>query len=179
MRSFVRSSLETEAAADVRILVATDQWFPNDAGGAARFATEQAVHLAAAGHDVHVLAPRGIHLPPPLRSAGAIPRLRLPNTLVDPIATLAAARAHRGTAFDVVIAHQVTTAYGCLRALPRTPLVLVFHASAAREARLRAAGSGAPGKAKAAVLARLLTQLERTAVGSPKTTPPLGARSSS
>jgi glycosyltransferase involved in cell wall biosynthesis len=155
----------------VRILVATDQWFPNYKGGAARFAADHAACLAGAGHEVHVLAPRGADLPPGLHAARSIPKTFLPRTLVDPIGTFVAARRERARAFDVVVAHQVTTGYGSLRALPRTPLVFVFHASAAREARLRGAGL------KDAALARLLARLERSVVGAAAAIIPLSAYS--
>ena len=47
----------------MRILVASDQWFPDLKGGAARVATEMAVRLADLGHDVTVLVPRAPGLP--------------------------------------------------------------------------------------------------------------------
>lgn len=159
----------------MRILVATDQWFPAFTGGAARFATDHATCLAEAGHDVHVIAPSGADLPPGLQAAGTIPRTPLPQTIGDTIGTFLAARRQSG--FDVVVAHQVTSAYGCLRALRRTPLVLVFHASAPREARLH--GTSAAGRAKGAALGWLLARLERRAVEAAAAVVPLSAYSRS
>jgi glycosyltransferase involved in cell wall biosynthesis len=157
----------------LRILVATDQWFPAFTGGAARFAAEQAAQLAAAGHEVHVLAPEGMDLPHPLQRAGSIKRLGLPSTFADPVATFVAARAARGTRFDVVLAHQVTTAYGSTRALAGTPLVFVFHASAAREAQLRGTGGSKREQLKTAVLRRVLAWLERRVAASAAAIVPL------
>jgi glycosyltransferase involved in cell wall biosynthesis len=156
----------------VRILVATDQWFPNYKGGAARFAADLAACFVKAGHETHVLAPSGARLPPGLRTAGTIPHTRLPQTLIDPIGTFVAAHKERAHAFDIVVAHQVTTAYGCLRALSGTPLVFVFHASAAREARLR-------GGKKGALLGRLLARLEHSVAGAADAIVPLSAYSRS
>jgi len=173
MPSCAHSSALHRPAADVRILVATDRWFPDYKGGAARFAADHAAALAANGHDVHVLAPRGADLPPGLHAAGSIPQTRLPRTLVDPVGTFVAARKQRPSAFDVMVAHQVTTAYGCLRALPGTPLVHVFHASAAREAQLRSSGM------RDAALAGLLGRLERAVVGRAAAIVPLSAYSRS
>ena len=42
----------------LRILVTTDQWFPDFHGGSARVATDTAAHLAGQGHEVPVLAPQ-------------------------------------------------------------------------------------------------------------------------
>jgi glycosyltransferase involved in cell wall biosynthesis len=157
----------------VRILVASDQWFPEYAGGAARFATELAAQLTRAGHDVRAIVPRGTQEHLPVRSTATIPRTRLPATLVDPAATFATALALRREAFDVVLAHQVTTAYGCAHALRRTPLVLVYHASAPREARLHAADTTGTRRLTGDVLARILARLEREAVAAASAIVPL------
>jgi glycosyltransferase involved in cell wall biosynthesis len=120
-----------------------------------------------------VLAPRGTDLPQPLQLAGSINRLGLPATFADPVATFFAARAARRTQFDVVLAHQVTTAYGCVKALAGTPLVFVFHASAAREARVRGTGGRKREHAKAKVLGRVLAGLERRVAASAAAIVPL------
>ena len=104
---------------------------------------------------------------------GSINRRGLPATFADPVVTFAAARAVRRMRFDVVVAHQVTTAYGCLRALPKTPLVFVFHASAAREARIRGSVGGRRKRLKAAVLAHALAWLERRVAASAAAIVPL------
>jgi len=157
----------------VRILVASDQWFPEYAGGAARFATELAAQLTGAGHDVRAIVPRGTQEHLPVRNTATIPRTRLPATLVDPAATFATALALRREAFDVVLAHQVTTAYGCAHALRHTPLVLVYHASAPREARLHAADTTGTRRLTGDVLARVLARLEHGAVAAASAIVPL------
>lgn len=120
-----------------------------------------------------MLAPGGMDIPHPLQRAGSINRLGLPATFADPVATFVAARAARRTRFDVVLAHQVTTAYGCARALAGTPLVFVFHASAAREARVRGTVGGKREWLKAAVLARVLAWLEHRVAASAAAIVPL------
>jgi glycosyltransferase involved in cell wall biosynthesis len=126
----------------VRILVATDQWFPDRIGGVARVATDTARGWAAGGHDVTVLAPRHDGQPSEETHEGGaltllrvLPRARLPQTLTDPPATRrwASQVAHRR--FDVLVAHTCTTACGLLKARLERPLVYVFHADAAKEAR--------------------------------------------
>jgi glycosyltransferase involved in cell wall biosynthesis len=161
----------------VRILVASDQWFPESAGGAPRFATELSTCLAEAGHDVHAIVPRGTAERLPVRSTASIPRTRLPTTLVDPVATFATALALRREAFDVIVAHQVTTAYACAQALRHTPLVLVYHASAPREARLHAAQTTGTRRLMSDVLARVLARLEHGAVAAATAIVPLSAYS--
>jgi len=120
----------------VRLLVASDHWFPNDAGGAARFAAELADRLATAGHEVDALLPKRSRTGPGVSRAGVLPRGRVPQTITDPIAALLQAR--RGK-YDVAIAHQVTLAAGLAGA---SPVVFVFHASSSREAKLRGAPPG-------------------------------------
>jgi glycosyltransferase involved in cell wall biosynthesis len=123
----------------VRVLVATDQWFPDLRGGVARVAADSARYLAAGGHEVTVLAPRtpdtlgtgdrnGVHV------VAALRRGALPQTLSDVWQTARAARPLRGE-FDVAIAHGSSTAAGLLRADVGAPLVYVFHASAPLELR--------------------------------------------
>jgi glycosyltransferase involved in cell wall biosynthesis len=129
------------------VLVASDQWYPDLRGGAARVATDTAAALAARGHDVAAVAP----------SASADVRLRLrrcglPQTLVDPIATAVQVRRLRAGA-DVVLAHQATVAFGVELAAPRLPVAYVFHASAAREAAFDEQ-HGAPRRRLAAHLLR-------------------------
>ena len=121
----------------MRLLVASDHWFPNDAGGAARFAAELAEHLAAAGHEVDALLPQRSRTGSGIRLAGTLPRGRLPQTLTDaPAAALFRLRRH---GYDAVIAHQATLAAGLIG---EAPVVFVFHASSSREARLRGAPPG-------------------------------------
>lgn len=126
----------------MRILVATDQWFPDRIGGVARVATDTARGWAARGHEVVVIAPRhegeaedettegGA-----LRLLRVLPRGRFPQTLSDPTATRRWASRLAGPRFDVLVAHNSTTAYGLLAARLDRPLVYVFHADAAKEAR--------------------------------------------
>jgi glycosyltransferase involved in cell wall biosynthesis len=138
----------------MRLLVAVDHWFPDHRGGAARVAAETAARFAAAGAAVDVLAPRG---GPRLERRGALtvhrvlPRTVAPQTLTDPLAVRLAARAFDA---DVLLAHTTTTAVGLAR-LDR-PLVLVFHASAPREARFdRERGLRPHGRPLEAALRRL------------------------
>ena len=126
----------------MRILVATDQWFPDCMGGVARVATDTARRWAAASHEVVVIAPRNdghafeeTSVSDGLTLLRVLPRGRLPQTLTDPpAARLWASRlAHQG--FDVLVSHECTTACGLLAARLGLPLVYVFHADAAEEAR--------------------------------------------
>jgi len=120
----------------MRILVATDHWSPDHRGGAARVAAETAMLLARRGHDVDVIAPATRGWPREWRDGSLVvrrvlPRTALPQTLTDPLQTYLAA-AERDA--DLALAHTSTTAVGLSLALRTTPLALVFHASAAREA---------------------------------------------
>jgi glycosyltransferase involved in cell wall biosynthesis len=126
----------------VRILVATDQWFPDRMGGVARVATDTARRWAAGGHEVVVIAPRHEgNAPEQTSESGALtllrvlPRGRLPQTLTDPPATRRWASRLDHRRFDVLVAHGCTTACGLLAARLELPLVYVFHADAAKEAR--------------------------------------------
>jgi glycosyltransferase involved in cell wall biosynthesis len=133
----------------VRILVATDQWFPDRMGGVARVATDTARGWAARGHEVVVIAPRSDRADEEPTDAltlmRVLPRGRLPQTLTDPIATRRWASRLGGHDFDVLVAHCSTTAAGLLAARLARPLVYVFHADASQEARFLRA-SVRPGK---------------------------------
>jgi glycosyltransferase involved in cell wall biosynthesis len=120
----------------LRILVATDQWHPDAPGGSARLAADSARAVAELGHDVTVLAPSVAGRPPEedaggLRLVRAVRRGGLPQTLSDPVAPARAAT-RLGEA-DVILAHHSTVAVGVAAARPDTPLVLVYHGSAAVE----------------------------------------------
>lgn len=122
----------------MRVLVATDQWFPDLMGGVARVATETARRWATAGHDVVVLAPRHGGQPSEERDGRllvrrVLPRGWLPQTLTDPLATRRAADRLPSGAFDVLVAHNSTTAFGLLAASTNAPLVYVFHADPVQE----------------------------------------------
>lgn len=161
----------------MRILVVSDQWFPDYTGGAARYATELSYRLAERGHGVHAIAPHGTKEQEPVRITATFAHPGVPSTLANPIATFTAARRLRREAFDVVIAHQITGARGCARALPDVPLALVYHASATREARLRDSGASAARRLKTAVLGAALARLERNAVAAASVVVPLSAYS--
>ncbi len=151
----------------MRILVATDQWFPDRLGGVARIATTTATELAARGHDVEVIAPRD-------RSGAALsvehgvvvhrvlPRGALPKTVTDVIATLAAVR-RRKRSFDVALAHVSPTACGLLAARLGAPTVFVYHSSELEEVRFRRHRKDARYRAKSYLLEGVLALLERTA----------------
>jgi glycosyltransferase involved in cell wall biosynthesis len=124
----------------VKILVATDQWFPDRMGGVARLATDTARGLAERGHEVVVVAPRRgggdeISEDVGLTLLRVLPRGRLPQTATDPRATRRWARQLSDRDFDVLVAHSATSAAGLLGARLDVPLVYVFHADAAAEAR--------------------------------------------
>lgn len=150
----------------MRIVVAVDHWFPDHRGGAARVAAETAALLARQGHDVEVLAPAAAAQPALERHGRLVVhrvlrRGALPQTLTDPWETR---RAALGRAADLALAHTSTTAVGLSAALPHVPLALVFHASAAREARfLRSRLPYGRRRVATQTLGPLLTLLERRA----------------
>jgi hypothetical protein len=123
----------------MRILVAIDQWFPDRQAGSARLAAASAAGLAARGHDVTVLAPRNGSVGESKEAGVVVRRVlarnALPQTLTDPVETWRHARELPAEGFDVLLAHESTTAFGLKGRAKRTPLVLMFHASAAREQR--------------------------------------------
>ena len=153
----------------MRILVAIDQWFPDRQAGSARLAAASAAGLAARGHDVTVLAPKNGSVGES-REAGVVVRRvlarnLLPQTLTDPVETWRHARDLPDDGFDVLLAHESTTALGLRGRAKRTPLVLVFHASAAREQRfLRSQLRPGLRKLSTYALAPPLDLLERQAV---------------
>jgi glycosyltransferase involved in cell wall biosynthesis len=126
----------------MRILVVTDQWYPDYAGGAARVATETARGLAGNGHEVVAIVPRVDGRPAHEKDGSltvrrAIGRNFVPKTFGDPVATVRSIRA-LGDSFDLVLGHQSTVAYGASLVLRDVPLAYVYHASAAREMRFAA-----------------------------------------
>jgi len=155
----------------MRILVATDQWFPDHVGGVARVATDTARGWASVGHEVVVIAPRRAGSPREssqddrLTLHRVLPRGRLPQTFSDPVATRRFASQLADGGFDVVVAHCSTTARGLLGSGIEAPLVYVFHASAAAEARHRR-GMVSPGRdwLSAALLERPLRRFTADAV---------------
>jgi glycosyltransferase involved in cell wall biosynthesis len=124
----------------VKLLIATGLWFPDAPGGLGRVASETARRLAARGHDVTVIAPRHADAPEVARDDGlwmrrVLVRTAFPTTLTDVTGTWRATRTLKEEAFDLIIAHQTTTAVGALAARTGAPLALVYHASAVRELR--------------------------------------------
>lgn len=126
----------------MRILIATDQWYPDLMGGVARVAAETARRWARLGHEVTVLAPQHDGAPErELLEAGALtllrvlPRGRIPRTVTDTSATRRWATKLAPDGVDVAVAHTATTAYGLLSSTLDAPLVYVFHADVARESR--------------------------------------------
>jgi glycosyltransferase involved in cell wall biosynthesis len=155
----------------VRILVASDQWFPDLMGGVARIATEAARRWAGAGHEVVVLAPRHPGHSEEERMDGGptvhrvLPRGRLPRTVTDPLVTRRHARRFGQGSFDVLVGHTCTTAWGLLAARLGAPLVDVFHADAAAESRhLRSVETSVRRRLTALALERPLGRLERVTV---------------
>lgn len=154
----------------MRILVVSDQWFPDFAGGSARVATEIARRLARRGHELDVIVPRGHEgqpseeTAPGLRIIRALPRGRLPQTIADTVYSYVSTR-RLGARYDVLLAHQATTAVGAARALPGVPLALVFHASASRESQFtRTRLRSGTRRLAALALEPLLRDLERAAL---------------
>ena len=155
----------------MRILVATDQWYPDLFGGVARVATETARRLALSGHEVVVIAPRVNDSGPPVSQEGSLtlarvlPRSWVPATISDEIATSRWANRLTDRPFDVLLAHNCNTAHGLLRAAPGVPLVYVFHADAAREQRyLASILPRGRDRLRARALALPLNQLVETAI---------------
>jgi glycosyltransferase involved in cell wall biosynthesis len=153
----------------VRILVAIDQWFPDRQAGSARLAAASAAGLAARGHQVTVLAPRNGSVGESQEAGVVVRRVlarnALPQTLTDPVETWRHARDLPADGFDVLLAHESTTAVGLRSWAKRTPLALMFHASAAREQRfLRSQLRPGLRKLSTYALAPPLDLLERHAV---------------
>jgi glycosyltransferase involved in cell wall biosynthesis len=153
----------------VRILVAIDQWFPDRQAGSARLAAASAAGLAARGHEVTVLAPKNGSVGESREAGVAVRRVLarnlLPQTLTDPVETWRHARDLPDDGFDVLLAHESTTAVGLRGRAKRTPLVLMFHASAAREQRfLRSQLRPGLRKLSTYALAPPLELLERQAI---------------
>jgi glycosyltransferase involved in cell wall biosynthesis len=152
----------------MRILVATDQWFPDYRGGSARIATATSERLAEAGHDVTVIAP-AFKGSPRIDTRGrrrllrVIPRNAFPRTLLEAPGTWRAAHRLRGR-FELVIGHHPSESAGLAAAFPATPLVHVFHASPSREARLSRLAARPVRRIATAPLAPILGALERRAV---------------
>jgi glycosyltransferase involved in cell wall biosynthesis len=154
----------------VKILVASDHWFPDRRGGSSRVAADSARLLAERGNDVTVIAPRHDGLPASREEAGVevlrvLPRTVVPQTFSDPPSVAFRARALRGRSFDVLLAHQASLAAGLLAARLETPLALFFHASVPRE--LRFARAQQPlrlARAAGYVLEPPLVLFERLAV---------------
>ena len=86
-----------------------------------------------------------------LRVHRVLPRGRFPQTLSDPTATRRAAARLAGGRFDVLVAHCSTSAHGLLAARLDVPLVYVFHADAAMEARFLRTNTGLGARWLAAV----------------------------
>jgi glycosyltransferase involved in cell wall biosynthesis len=87
----------------------------------------------------------------------------MPKTVTDVVSAHRWGRRLAGS-FDLVVAHQVTVAAGFVATLRQVPLVMVYHASAVREARLRAASRDSRTRGLADhLLATVLKRLERTA----------------
>jgi glycosyltransferase involved in cell wall biosynthesis len=124
----------------MRILIASDQWFPDFKGGSARVVTETAQKLAERGHTVTVLAPRvdgkkTEQAVGPMTVRKVFARNRLPITFTDVLETRRFARRTIPAGFDVLLGHQSTTSSGLWAARLGVPLVRVFHASAPMELR--------------------------------------------
>ena len=151
----------------MRILVASDQWFPDFKGGSARVATDTAAALARRGHTVTAIVPhwhRSAILveEPGLTVLRVLPQTRWPSSLTDVLSTTREARQLRDERFDVLLGHQSSTTMGLWAARLQAPLVSVFHASAARELRfLRQRLPPGYGRLKTYPLGLYVATLER------------------
>jgi glycosyltransferase involved in cell wall biosynthesis len=154
----------------MRILVATQQWFPDSASGAARVAQVTSVGLAERGHTVVVMAPKSDQEPAQVIVSGVVVRrlIRrgwvLPQTATDVFETRRLIRAGADESFDVALGHSPSSVVGASAALPNTPIVYVFHASGVLEERFRRS-SGLPlvDRARSLVVEPILLSLERAA----------------
>jgi glycosyltransferase involved in cell wall biosynthesis len=154
----------------MRILVATDQWFPDYVAGPARLAAESAKRLAHRGHDLVVLAPRHPNTPRVSVDEGVevhrvLARNALPQTVTDVLGAGRYSRRLRSAAFDVALAHQPTVAAGVTAARPDLPTALLYHASALRELRFLRQSLVGPRRLASYPLAAVLALVERAAMG--------------
>jgi glycosyltransferase involved in cell wall biosynthesis len=151
----------------MRILVATDSWFPDVRGGSGRVAAETSRRLAARGHDVTVLAPVAagatIEVNGRLTVVRCLRRSALPQVLTD---TISARWGHRlRDRFDLFVAHQATVAAGLAAVRQGVPLAIVYHASTMREALLRSKTRASRRDAWSdRALASFVARVERSAV---------------
>ena len=127
----------------MRVLVATDQWFPDRMGGVARVVSETSRRLAERGHSVHVLAPESRTAPRrvvegELVVERVLPRSLVPTSITDAVATYRTARRRR-KGYDVAVAHVSSVCTGLVAGDLGAPLAFVYHASALRELQFRRA----------------------------------------
>jgi glycosyltransferase involved in cell wall biosynthesis len=153
----------------VKILVATEQWFPDYAGGVGRVAEQTSRALVGRGHDVVVIAPSsdGRNAQDALPGVDVRRVLRrgwLPKTFTDAGEVARAVRRLGLGDADVAVAHHPTSVVGIARAAPNVPIAYVFHASALREARQRRArGVGPAQSVRSHIVEPELRRLERAA----------------
>lgn len=132
----------------MKLLVLTEQWFPDYAGGTARVATDTARLFADRGHAVDVIAPcvsghETVSRSGSLTLYRAVPRGLLPQSYTDPLwlrrnfRSLVAQRRP-----DVVVAHSASAVWAMRGS--GIPCAYVFHASPFREARFRRARGVTP-----------------------------------
>jgi glycosyltransferase involved in cell wall biosynthesis len=154
----------------MRILVTTQQWFPDVIGGVARVAHATAVGLAGRGHEVVVIAPKCDHKPAHANERGVeVRRLirrhwAVPESAADVLETRRLVRAGTDEYFDVVLGHGPASLVGASAALSRTPIVYVFHASCVLEERFRrSSGLSLVDRARSLILEPILLWLEKAA----------------
>ena len=127
----------------MRILIGTEQWFPDYVGGTARVARETAFALAGRGHHVSVVAPASVGKAKHERCGyvdvhRVVPRSVLPKTWSD----AALFRRHLAPlvdSHDVLLLHHAIIAAAMAFRRSSIPIAYVFHASPLREARHRRA----------------------------------------
>lgn len=152
----------------MRILWLSHGWFPDAVGGVERVARDAAAALADRGHAVTAVVP--VTPGKPVREANGGLEVRrlvrrtagIPQTYSDPVRFRQIVRHVDPGDFDVVVAHNVSTAFGA-EALD-LPVSYVFHGSEMRELNQRRAhGISRVAHLRTHAVAPVLRALERRA----------------
>jgi glycosyltransferase involved in cell wall biosynthesis len=152
-------------------LIATEEFFPEQPGGAGRIAWELGKLMRARGHDVTLLAGTHAERPPPVGlhegitvARYAFPRLRSwdPRRLGAHVAAARDATRALGGRWDVVHAHTLAPGLGAFQAVGRAARrISTIHSPAVLEQRITWSHAGAVGRVKLAVGEPMLRRAER------------------
>jgi glycosyltransferase involved in cell wall biosynthesis len=129
----------------MRILVASQQWFPDYAGGTARVAEATARELANLGHVVVAVVPEQPGQGASISTATGVEvrrvmrRNALPQTITDVYEMRRGLLDAGARSFDVVLTHHPLAALAALSIKGHPPIAHVYHSSPGREARHRRA----------------------------------------